>query len=256
VGFRITTKEKQELNVRYQTLRPYDPYTVAIRHGFLTRNGHPVHRVIPELQALRPDAGYPIDIGVTHGLEKIWGYFVDPFTIEQVCAMSFMPPSVRNRLDLFKRYGLNWVSIISADYIGYSVNLYFIAGTFPNSAEIAGQLISECGFEVPSQDELAMNEKCFVMYFTFTWDSDEVERLSYALAGPQEAVPVHWHPLIKRFTDQVPVRANSRMFTFNPCYARGLPNYYKLEVDYFGNIFPTVSPLIEGAVKAAQAAAK
>jgi len=254
VAFRITTKEQQELNVRYQTLRPHDPYEIALQHGFLRRNGHPVHKVMPALQKMRPEAGWLIDIGVTHGLEKIWGYFVKPFSIEEVCAMPFMPPSLRNRLDLFKQYSLNWVSVIGVDYIGHSVNIYFLLGSFPNSPEIAARTIADFGFEVPSQEELEINGNGFVLYPTFTWDSDEVERLSYAGAGPLEKVPVHWHPLIKRFAEEAPLRSNPRMFTFNPCYVRGKPKYYKLEADYHGNIFAMVGPVIDGAVKAAQAA--
>lgn len=254
VSFRITTKDAQELNVRYQTLRPNDPYQVALKNGFLNRTDHPMHEVMVELQQKRPDAGYFIDIGVTHGLEKIWGYFAWPFSIDEVCDLDSMPRSLKTRRDLFKTLGINWISAIGVDYIGQTVNIYALSGLFPNSAEIAAQTIAASGFEVPDQEELEFNGSAFVIYHTFSWESDEIARLSYSQVGPQENVPVHWHPLINRFAAEVPLRSQPRLYTYNTCYGHKIPNYYKLEADYEGRIFThTIRHLIEGGLKRIEA---
>lgn len=250
VSFRITTKEQQELNLRYQTLRPNDPYTVAVKNGFLTPNGHPAYDVMDELQRKRPDAGYFIDIGVTHGLEKIWGYFVRPFSMDEVCDLASMPQSLKSRRTLFKELGLNWISAIGVDYIGRTMNLYFLQGLFPNSPDIAAHTISILGFDVPDRDELEFNGTAFVLYPTFTWESDHVERLSYAQGGPQDNIPAHWSSLINQFAGAVPLYSTPRLFTFNTCYGRQIPSYYKLEADYEGRIFThTIQHLIEGGLK-------
>ncbi len=252
VAFRITTKVIPELNVRYQTLTPHDPYAIALEHGLLTRTDHPIHDAIWELRALRPNAGYLIDIGVTHGFEKIWGYFAEPFTIEEICALDTMPQSLKDHLPLFKRYGLNWVSAVGVDYVANTTNPYFMRGSFPNDAEIAAQFVQDCGFERPSPEENEHNGQGFVIYPTFAWNSDAVERLSYACGGPQEQVPTHWHPLMKKFAEQVPLRGPVRGFTWNTCYGRGIPNYYKLEGDYRGNVFQYIAPLIDGVLEKMQ----
>jgi len=252
VAFRITTKPTPELNVRYQTLNPHDPYAIALENGFLTRTDHPVHDVVWELQALRPDAGYLIDIGVTHGFEKIWGYFPEPFSIEEICALDSMPQSLKDDLPLFKHYGLNWVSAVGVDYLGNSTNPYFVKGAFPNDADIAARFVVDAGFARPSDEENQHNGSAFVVYPTYTWDSGEIERLSYACVGSQAQVPTHWHPLIKKFAEQVPLRGPVRGFTWNTCYGRGIPNYYKLEGDYRGNVVQYIAPLIEGVGKKMQ----
>lgn len=252
-AFRITTKAAPELNVRYQTLRPNNPYKVAVDHGFLTPNGHPIYRLFDQVQALRPEAGYFIDLGVTHGFEKIWGYFVNPIDIKEVCALEAMPQSLKNRLDMFRHYGMQWVSCIGIDYYGMTVNPYFMKGTFPNNAEIAAQTVVDMGFERPSQEENEFNGEGFTIYPTFSWDSNAIERLSYAGAGPQDQVPVHWDPIFKPFIEGVPLRAPVRGFTFNTCYGLEVPHYYKLEGDYWGNVLDKcIVPLLQGAAKAMQ----
>jgi hypothetical protein len=250
VSFRITTKDAQELNLRYQTLRPNDPYKVAVENGFLTPTRHPVHEVMPELQKKRPEAGYFVDLGVTHGLEKIWGYFVHPFTMDELCELESMPRSLKNRCEQFKMLGLNCISAIGVDYIGHSLNIYFLKGLFPNSPEISAQTIREFNFDVPSQDELEFNGDAFVIYPTFTWESDNVERLSYAQGGPQQIIPSYWSPLINKFAAEAPLYSDPRLFTFNTCYGHQMPNYYKLEADYEGRIFNhTIQHLIAGGMK-------
>ena len=254
VCFRITTKPTPELNVRYITLRSNDPYAVALEHGFLTRTDHPVHESIDELRRLWPDAGYLIDIGVTHGFEKIWAYFVDPLTIEEACALENMPPSFKNHMDLYKKYELNWVSVIGVDYLSNTMNPYFVSGTFPIDTEIAAQLTEDMGFPRPSEEDNVFNGSSFVMYPTFSWESDVVERVSFGHAGPQDQVPTHWNPLFNKFAKEVSLSSEHRTFTFNTCYGRNMPNYYKLEADYYGNIFAKTGVLVENAIKTAQAA--
>jgi hypothetical protein len=249
VAFRITSKSKLELNVRYQSLQPQDPYGVAVRNGLLQKTDHPVHQVMDELQEKHPEAGYFIDLGVTHGFEKVWGYFAHPLTIEEVCALDSMPISIKKRYGLFKQYGLNWVSCIGADYPSYTCNIYFLKGSYPCTPEISANIITDLGFPIPVENELAFNSEAFVFYPTFSWDSDEVLRLSFAGAGPQEAVPTNWHPLITTFAEGVPLRGPARMFTFNICYGQGIPNYYKIEADYHGDVFTVIKPLIDGVMQ-------
>lgn len=253
VGLRITTKD-DELNVRYQTLAPQDPYARALEHGFLTRNGHPVHEVMVELQDKLPHAGYSVDLGVTHGLEKIWGFFRDPLTIEHTIALGSMPPSVGKHLDLFKQYELDWVCVIGVDYTGHTANLYFIKDAFPNSPAIARQFVVDAGFPPPPDVDNDLNGNAFTMYLTFSWDSDQIERISYALAGPAQAIPAHWPQKVHTFAAQVPIRAEERIFTYNTCYGRGVPDYYKVEADYRNSIGSNIGPIVEGNVAARNAA--
>ena len=254
VGLRITTKKRRELNVRYQSLAPQDPYSVAVEHGFLTPTDHPVYAICPELIRMRPEAGYFIDLGVTHGFEKIWGFFTNPLTIEEVCAMETIPASVPAQMDLFKQYGLNWCGIIAINYRARSMNLYWMDGSFDTSPEIAGQLVVDSGFPRPSDFDNAFNSKGLGMYMTFTWDSDRIERISFCQGGPAEAVPAHWPPLVHKYAAEVPLRASERGFALCTAYGHGHDDYVKIEGDYHGTIPTILGPVIGGSIEARKAA--
>lgn len=253
VGFRITTKD-DALNVRYQTLKAGYTYGRALKHNFITRKEHPVHDVMTELYQKYPDNGFLIDLGVTHGLEKIWGYFPEPMSIEQVAALESAPAAIAKNLELLKKYDLNWVGVIGVDYVSDSINIYFMRGSFPNSPEIAQKFVEEAGFPTPPAEDAPFNGDCFVLYLTFTWDSDQIERISYARAGTADEIPGHWDAPIHDFAAAVPLRGDMRTFTFNTCYRREAEPYYKLEADYRNTIPTTVGPLIEGGIAARQAA--
>lgn len=256
VGFRITTQAERELNVRYQSLKPQDPYSVAVEHGFLMPTDHPVFDLVPELIAKRPDAGYFIDLGVTHGFEKIWGFFIKPFTIEEVCALKAMPPSVPAHMDLYKKHGLNWLGIIAVNYPSRTTNLYWLNGSFDTSPEIAAQIVVDCGFPRPSDFDNVFNSDGLGMYMTFSWDSDRIERISFCQGGPADVIPAHWPPLTHQFAAEVPLRAAERSFTLCTAYGHGHPDYVKIEGDYHNSIKDVLGPVLGGSIAARKAAAQ
>lgn len=250
VGLRITTKDEPELNVRYQTLTPQNTYGIAVEHGFIEEEDHPVYAVMRDLYQRYPEAGYFIDLGMSHGLEKMWGYFETPLSIETVAEMESLPDSIRKNLDVLKKYEMKWVSVIGVNYVEKSANIYFVRNSFPNSPELSRQFLLDIDYAAPPKVDNAFNGDAFVLYLTFSWDSDKIERVSYARAGTQEDIPQHWDSQIHEFAAQVPLRGDERTFTFNTCYGQGIPSYYKIEADYRNSIETTVGPLIEGAVKA------
>ena len=254
VGFRITSKKEQELNVRYQSLTPQDPYAVAVEHGFLTPTDHPVYDLIPQVRGIRPEAGYFIDIGVTHGFEKIWGFFTNPITIEELCALDAIPASVPAHMDYFKKYGLNWLGIVNANYVARTTNLYWMGGSYDISPEIAAQIVVDAGLPRPSDADNEFNARAMVLYMTFSWDSDRVERLCYCHEGPVDQVPKDWPPLIQKFAAEVPLRASERRCTFCTTYGHGHPDYVKFEGDYHSTIKVVLGPVFEGSNQARAAA--
>lgn len=238
-ALRTTTKpqEKRDLSVRYlDVTTPHDPFGTAVEHGLLTREGHPIEQIIPECQARFPVTGAGIDFSVAHGFEKIWPIFNPAVSIDDICNLTSMPPAVRNYRSHFARFDFKWVSLLALDYWNKTINVYFMikdCSIYP--PERIAAMIADVGFQVPGREELELNSKTVCIYHTFSWESPKVERLCFVLAGPQEAVPTHLHPVMEQFVQQVPVIAPQRQFTWNTTYAtRG--DYYKIEADYSGTM--------------------
>ena len=251
VGFRITTQSKRELHVRYQTLKPYqNPYAIAVEHGFLKPTDHPIYALIPEMMSQRPEAGYFIDLGVTHGFEKIWGFFPNPFTLEEILAIKALPASVANYVDVFKKHGLTLFGAVAVNYPAQTVNLYWTGGSFDVNPEIAAQIVVDAGYPKPSDFDNEFNAKAVGSYMTFSWDSDRVERVSFCQGGPVELVPAHWPQQIHEFAAKVPLRSAERLCTFCTAYGHSHPDYVKFEGDYYGTIAQIIGPLLEANIKA------
>lgn len=251
VSFRITTKPEAEMNLRYQTLNPQDTYRIAVENGFLTPNGHPVYDVMPEFYAMRPDAGYCLDLGVSHGYEKNWAFFAPPLPTATVLNMASLPPAMKNHLPLYQRYEMDWVSVFGVDYLNNSANIYFMGGSFPNSPELARQFILDLGFDEPPAEDAEFNGSGLVLYVTYTWDADVALRVNYTHFGPQETIPAHFPQAIHDFAATVPLRTDERNFAYSPTYVHNGPMYHKIEADYRNWIGKmAVGRLIETATEA------
>lgn len=236
-ALRTTTKpqEKRDLSVRYiQTAKPHDPFAIALEKGLLTRQGHPIEQVVPELQSRFNLCGHGVDFSVQHGFEKVWPIFNPAVTVDDICSLTSMPGAIGSYRDHFARFNLKWISLLALDYWNKTMNLYFMikdASIYP--PERIAAMIADLGFKVPGEEELKMNSKTMCIYQTFSWESPRIERLCFVMAGPQELIPTHLHPVLERFVRQVPIRAPFRGFTYNTTYATH-GDYYKVEADYTG----------------------
>ena len=180
--------------------------------------------------------GYGIDFSVKHGFEKVWPFFSEALPTEEALSLTSMPYSVRNYRDHFARFGLDRFSLMAVDYWNKTANIYFMikdASLYP--PERIAAMIQDLGFKVPSQEELEINAKTVCIYHTFSWESDQVERLCFVLAGPADQIPTHIDPLFTRFVNETPIQAEHHQFTYNTTYARR-GDYLKIEADYTGTI--------------------
>ena len=74
-------------------------------------------------------------------------------------------------------------------------------------------LVEELGFEADTKEAMEGCMKAVHLNYTFNWDSEDIERLCFGMAceNPEE-VPVHFHPLMKKFVDGTPLQSDSRKF--------------------------------------------
>jgi hypothetical protein len=239
VAFRTTSHapDKRDLSLRYMALTtPHNPYEMALAAGLYIETGHPIEAVFPELEKRFTGLGYGVDSTIRYGFQKIWPFFASPVPVQEILSLKSVPASMKSYVPTLSKFGLELSSLLALDYLAKTINIYYIIkhpGNFP--PEKVAAMIADAGFKVPAQEELEVSSKTIVIYYTFNWESPRVERLSFGMAGPQAAVPIHMHPIFKRVAEDIPLRGERRQFTYCTTYGtRG--DYLKIEADYFANI--------------------
>jgi hypothetical protein len=238
-SFRTTNRPvgKRELDVRYVCMgQPHDPYQMALDNGFLTETGHPVESLMREIQQYCPVGGYGVDVSVSRGLTKIWSLFYETFPVAEMLRLPSLPPAARKYTELWDKYNLKRFTLVAIDFQARNFNMYFLfynpANNLPN---IAGNLIHELGFNLPSKEEQAIFSGCGDLHFTFTWDSLACERLSFVVPHALERqFPKHLDPLFPRLWAGFPTLLPVRRASIQSAYSLRHGDYLKIEMDYTG----------------------
>jgi Aromatic prenyltransferase Orf2 len=237
VALRTTTRARRsgELSVRY--LAPAgdpDPYLLALDRKFTTTADHPVDRLHQEIQDRGTVMFNGVDVGAASGFEKVWSIYAgDAATsIEAMSRTPAMPPSLGGNLDYFVRHGLNRVAGVGVDYRSRSVNVYFSFIDKRDSAKIA-TMFDDLGFRLPDKGQLEMCRRAFAVYFTFSWDSPEVERVCFPVrVFEPDLMPSHLDPLIERFVKGARFHREDRAYVYAITSSRH-SQYYKVESFYY-----------------------
>ncbi len=244
VALRTTTNARKsgELSVRY--IAPAgdpDPYLLALDRNLTAKTNHSADRLYHEIQERGSVMLRGVDIGVTSGFEKIWCIYPDDGSqsVEAISQASAMPPSVRGNLSYFARHGLNDITGIAVDFRSQSVNIYF-PFTETRDAEKISKMIGDLGLDIPNHDELERCGQAFSVYFSFTWDSPEIERICFPVRAPEASlVPSHLDPLMERFVKGARFDNEDRAYIYAIASSRSGP-YYKIE-----NFYYRPKPMIE-----------
>lgn len=231
-------REERHLSVRYVEIQvPHDAYGIALEHGLVTRQGHPIDDLIPEIRSKHSILGYGADLVVAHGLAKIWQFFRTLPVVEEVCTISSLPASVGQHAGYFAKYGLRHVSLFAMDYRHKTTNMYFMVkepGLFP-PVKIAG-MIEDLGLKVPTDELLEHCSRAVTIYYTFSWDSPKIERTCFGTIAPEpNLIPTHLHPLLERYVAQAPCVGENHVFIYSITLARS-GDFVKIENDYTGSM--------------------
>jgi len=161
-----------------------DPYAAALEHGLIPATGHPVGDLLADTQKALPVSMFAVDGEVTSGFKKTYAFFPtdDMPGLAQLIDIPSMPPSVAENAELFGRYGLDKVQMISLDYKKNQVNLYF-SNLNPEflQPEPVQAMVREMGLQLPADKGLAFAKRSFAVYPTLSWDSAKIERLCFAV---------------------------------------------------------------------------
>lgn len=244
VALRTTTRARRsgELSVRYIGSAGYpDPYLLALDRKFMTKANRPIDRLYQEIQDRGSVTFRGVDVGVASGFEKIWSIYLDDGakSVEAMSRTPAMPPSVGGNLDYFSRHGLNKITGIAVDYRSRSVNVYF-PFTDTRDTEKISMMFDDLGFRMPDKDELEMCRQAFSVYFTFTWDSPDIERVCFPVrVSEPDLVPSHLDPLIERFVKGARFDNEDRAYVYAIASSRH-SRFCKIE-----NFYYRPEPMIE-----------
>lgn len=161
-----------------------DPFTTALERGLTEKTNHPVDNLLAELRDGFPIGMYAIDGMVTTGFKKTYASFPtnEPQPLTALLDVPSMPESARANAELFARYGLDKVQMVSVDYPKRQVNLYFSELDSDRlQPEQVKSMARETGLVEPTDMGLDFASGSFAVYPTLGYDSDIVDRVTYAV---------------------------------------------------------------------------
>jgi hypothetical protein len=239
VAFRVATGERNagDFDCRLTMLpKGLDPYAVALSHHLTPRTDHPVGELLEELHRTFPVVSSGIDFGVVGGFKKTWSFFPldDLQSLSELVALRSLPRSVAKNLGFFTRYGLaDKVSLVGIDYPNKSLNLYFGAApadTF--TAEGITSILRDAQLPGPSERLLRLGAQAFGIYATLSWDSPNVERITFAVMTPDPTtLPVRIEPKIEHYVKNAPYSTDDRQFVY-AITSSATGEYHKLQSYY------------------------
>ncbi len=239
IQIRSTTKpvDKRDLCFRYLDLESREhPFDYAVEHGEIVPGAHPIFSWLPEVAERFPALGYGVDFEALRGLVKIWQFIDGAYDPEALRALPAMPRSFEPSLPILQELGLDSATIVGADFVNGSINLYFRPSA---PSHTTGQLVTDfcerLGFQRPSLAAQAHAARAGCIAVTYGWESDAIERLCFYVPGfTREGVPAH-DPLLRRFAANVPAIVDDPHFIVGWSHgARG--TYLKIEDDYTGDV--------------------
>ena len=241
LSIRTTTKpvERRDVSVRYvEMMIPHnpDPYKVALNEGLIEKNGHPIHKMILETLDTFDVMGYGVDIDARKGFSKIWPFII-PRSINPLFSMKYIPESIKKYEAYFKKHSLTTLALFAFDFLKNTTNIYFmVKDTSTATYEKCKTLVEELGFKPASREIMESCRNAAHLNFTFSWDSEKIERLCFGIACHDvKKVPVHFHPLIQKFVEESPFQSDIHKFIYGVTFTPdGM--YYKIENDYNGTM--------------------
>jgi hypothetical protein len=214
VAFRVATgaRHKGELDCRFTTTADVDPYALALAQGFTAPTDHPVSELLADLAAHCPVDSYGIDFGVVGGFKKIWVFF-PPDELQPAAKLAEVPSMPRGlaaNVGFFARHGLDdRANLVGIDYHHRTVNVY--VGEPPADSltpDAVTALLRDLDMPAPSEQLLRLAGRAFGVYATFSWDSDRIERITFAVMTPDPAtLPVRLEEKIEKFVAGAPYAA-------------------------------------------------
>ncbi|MFE3194559.1 aromatic prenyltransferase [Nocardia sp. NPDC059240] len=234
LGVRTTTHPVPQRRVNVRLMNSgvgVDPVTMLREAGLLEFIGHPMEQLLTGIPAAVPVL-FGVDVGVAHGVEKIWMMFPGMIAVDRVLGFTGIPESARAHAAHLNRYGSD-IAIMALDFASRTMNLYsrvFAPGLI-TAADIT-TILAELDFVAATDGELALLGNTFNVYRTFSWTSPHMQRICFPVRHQATTFPKHVDPVLDRFVSGAPYAGSGpRGFTFYTAYGPD-DRYYKVQAEY------------------------
>lgn len=234
IGVRTTNHPaaKREVNARLMnSSATADPVRTLRDAGLLTFTGHPMEQLLADISAAIP-LRWGVDLSMSSGVQKIWLVFPELVSVDQMLAFPGIPEAARGHATHLSRYG-GEIGMMAVDFISHTMNWYsrvFNPGDL-TAADIT-KMLAELDFAPATPTELAILERTFNVYRTFSWASPQMQRICFPVRRDAATFPTHIDPLLTRFVAGAPYAGTGpRGFVFYTAYG-STGRYYKVQADY------------------------
>lgn len=240
IAMRTTTKSatEKDLAIRYldllHTSSP-DPLTRAIECGFTKDDGHPIFKLFEEARTRCNAFGYGVDIEASVGFSKIWmAPSVGENSLQTISSLINLPPSVKNAIPHFERFGLHTIGLIGFDFNKKTINLYVMIKSTENIHHTYVSILEDLGINPDPINLLKSCNPAQVLYYSFSWNTPQTERVCFAIVCDDESqVPVYLHPVILECLNN-PVFMNEQKKCIYSIAWSKKGHYFKFDNDYNG----------------------
>ena len=244
VEFRTSTKPLSErgLSFRYVDLNhTHNPLSMALKAGLLPDDDSPMQQLLNQIADSVGLLGYGTDASVSHGLEKIWPFLDHAYPLRVFYDLPALPAAVTANDDYMQRHGLTTTSIIGVDFHNHSMNIYYpfpdvMRGERTHAPADLAAMLTDCGFERPSDEVLSYLSQSPIFNLTYSWESEDIQRFCVYVPVFSEADVPEFDPLLTRHAANVPFQTDARSFIIGYTLRRSGSDYIKIENDYDGNI--------------------
>jgi|SRR5215469_13392790 len=200
-----------------------DPYERALAKGFAEKTDHPVGSLLSDFKERFGVTLYGAECGVADGFKEIHAFF-NPAALPvpgQLAEIPSIPPSLAANAGLLAKHGVGGMAGLAAiNYHKRTLSVYF--GELRLEKDHVLSLLRELGMPEPTEPELELMRKSFVVYPTFSWDSPKIERICFAVPSLDPlAFPAQLDPAVEQFAKSAPYAYEGKRilvygFTFTP----------------------------------------
>jgi aromatic prenyltransferase len=179
-----------------------------------------------------------IDCDVRSGFRKVWAFLGLGYRSQTFEQLPGAPSALRRVRNILEAYGVQHISIVGIDPAKRTCNLYPVLERGWARREVVTRLAKDLNFDAVPESWLDHIERSVAANFTFSWDTDRMERLAFYRPALSEA-ELPQDQMLRDFALNCPIVAPARAFIPSIAYSRN-GHYQKVEVDYDGGIVPVL----------------
>jgi hypothetical protein len=224
----------RELFVRFgHAQKWFDLAAMAKAAGVLDVYDNRAYKAYAAICNAIPAAGSMVDISTQGSIHKFYAFLPrqqQPLSKLRKCAD--LPAALFKNIPLLDAWGYKRFGIFGVDLHNHSLNFYYYTAQTRFDQTCARTMLTALGFPVPSADILAEIGQAAMIYFTFTYASDRIERVCFTKVYEDDtAIPVALAPSLKDYIETAPIKAVKRNLILGYTF-HSAGSYLKVELDY------------------------